>query len=295
MTGEEGGGGERMTGQQRETEAETVTASRPAAHPPKRISRWKKWGKVLVAVLVFYAVWLAVWEALARSGLWPSYIFPPIAPVLQAVWDNTINGRFTLAIEASLRRLAIGYLASLGIGMALGLVMGRFETARITLGSMALGLQALPSIAWLPLALIWFGLDESAIVFVIIMGVVFSIAMSTSTGIRSIPPQLERAARNLGAKGDSLVFDLVLPASLPHIVTGMKQGWTFAWRSLIAAEMVYSTVGLGEMLMYGREFNDLAMVMAVMLVIIAIGLAADQLFFERLERAVHVRWGVARR
>ena len=265
------------------------------ARQRKKLSRWDKWGKVLIVILAFYGLWLVGWEALARSGLWPSYVFPPFTPVLQAVVDNTVNGRFPVAIAASMKRLLIGYLAALGIGMALGLIMGRFQTAQITLGSMSLGLQALPSIAWLPLALIWFGLDESAIVFVIIMGVVFSIAMSTSTGIRSIPPQLERAARNMGAKGDSMVFDLVLPASLPHIVTGMKQGWSFAWRALIAAEMVYSTVGLGHMLMMGRELNDLAMVLAVMVVIVLVGLAADQLVFERLERAVHVRWGVARR
>jgi NitT/TauT family transport system permease protein len=261
----------------------------------KKLSRWNKWGKVLAVILAFYGLWLVGWEALARSGLWPSYVFPPFTPVLQAVVDNSVNGRFPLAIAASMKRLLIGYLASLGIGMSLGLIMGRVQTAQITLGSMSLGLQALPSIAWLPLALIWFGLDESAIVFVIIMGVVFSIAMSTSTGIRSIPPQLERAARNMGAKGDSMVFDLVLPAALPHMVTGMKQGWSFAWRALIAAEMVYSTVGLGHMLMMGRELNDLAMVLAVMVVIVLVGLAADQLVFERLERAVHARWGVTRR
>ncbi len=267
----------------------------PLERQKKKLSPWNKWGRVVAVILAFYGVWLVGWEALARSGLWPSYVFPPFTPVLQAVVDNTVNGLFPLAIAASMKRLLIGYLAALGIGMSLGLIMGRFQTAQITLGSMSLGLQALPSIAWLPLALIWFGLDESAIVFVIIMGVVFSIAMSTSTGIRSIPPQLERAARNMGAKGDSMVFDLVLPAALPHFVTGMKQGWSFAWRALIAAEMVYSTVGLGHMLMMGRELNDLAMVLAVMVVIVLVGLAADQLVFERLERAVHVRWGVARR
>jgi NitT/TauT family transport system permease protein len=267
----------------------------PVRRPPKRDSRLKRWGKVLVVIAVFYAGWLIGWELLARSNLWPSYIFPHAIPVLQNIWENFGNGKYPEAIAASLRRLAIGYLAALGIGLGFGILMGRYKTAQITVGSVALGLQALPSIAWLPLALIWFGLDESAIIFVIIMGVVFSFAMATSTGIRSIPPQLERAARNLGARGESMVFDLVLPASLPQIVSGMKQGWSFAWRALIAAEMVYSTVGLGHMLWVGREFNDLTMVLAVMVVIVLVGLAADQLVFERLERAVHARWGVARR
>lgn len=263
--------------------------------PPKRDSRLKRWGKVLVVIGVFYACWLVGWELLARSNLWPSYIFPHAIPVMQNIWENFVNGKYPEAIAASMRRLTIGYLAALGIGLGLGILMGRYQTAQLTVGSVALGLQALPSIAWLPLALIWFGLDESAIIFVIIMGVVFSFAMATSTGIRSIPPQLERAARNLGARGDSLLSDLILPASLPQIVSGMKQGWSFAWRSLIAAEMVYSTIGLGHMLWVGREFNDLTMVLAVMVVIVLVGLAADQLVFERLERAVHARWGVSRR
>jgi len=263
--------------------------------PPRRDSRFRRWGKVLLVVVVFYASWLVGWELLARTGFWPTYIFPRAIPVMETIWSNFINGKFPDAIAASLRRLAVGYLIALGIGLGLGIIMGRIQTAQLTIGSVGLGLQALPSIAWLPLALIWFGLDESAIIFVIVMGVVFSVAMATATGIRSIPPQLERAARNLGAKGETLLFDLILPASLPQMVSGMKQGWSFAWRSLIAAEMVYSTVGLGHMLWVGREVSDLTLVLAVMVVIVLVGLAADQLLFERLERAVHVRWGVARR
>ena len=263
--------------------------------PPRKDSRLKRWGKVLLVVAVFYASWLIGWELLARSGFWPTYIFPRAIPVLETIWANFVNGKFPEAIAASLRRLAEGYLLALGIGLGLGVLMGRVQTAQLTIGSVALGMQALPSIAWLPLAILWFGLDESAIIFVIVMGVVFSVAMATATGIRGIPPQLERAARNLGAKGESMLTDLILPASLPQIVSGMKQGWSFAWRSLIAAEMVYSTVGLGHMLWVGREFQDMTLVIAVMVVIILVGLAADQLLFERLERAVHVRWGVARR
>jgi len=272
-----------------------VAGQHPVRRPPKRDSRLKQWGRVLVVIAVFYAGWLIGWELLARAGFWPTYIFPRAIPVLQTIWDNFINGHFPEAILASLRRLAIGYLIALGIGLGLGVLMGRIQTAQLTIGSVALGMQALPSIAWLPLALIWFGLDESAIIFVIVMGVVFSVAMATATGIRSIPPQLERAARNLGAKGESLLTDLILPASFPQMVSGMKQGWSFAWRSLIAAEMVYSTVGLGHMLWVGREFSDLELVLAVMVVIVMVGLAADQLIFNRLEKAVHSRWGVGRR
>jgi NitT/TauT family transport system permease protein len=125
------------------------------------------------------------------------------------------------------------------------------------------------------------------------MGVVFSFAMATSTGIRSIPPQLERAARNLGARGDSLLSDLIIPASLPQIVSGMKQGWSFAWRSLMAGELLFVVAGLGHLLDVGRNLNDINMVFAVMLVIVAVGVFVDRVLFGRAEAWVHERWGYA--
>jgi NitT/TauT family transport system permease protein len=258
--------------------------------------RWgRRWWLMPVAVVLFFVISLSSWELLARSGLWPSYALPSFSESVGSLWENFANGRFQNAMAASLTRLIAGYLVATGIGLTMGLLMGRSRIANSTIGSLALGLQALPSVAWLPLALIWFGLEESAIIFVIVMGTVFSIAMSTASGIRNINPNLEKAARNMGAKSDDLLFDVILPASLPNMVSGMKQGWSFAWRSLIAAEMVYSTVGLGYMLQWGREFNNLPLVIAVMIVIVMIGLATDQFFFDPLEQAVHSRWGIIRR
>lgn len=155
-----------------------------------------------------------------------------------------------------------------------------------------LGLQVLPSICWLPLAILWFGLSEQAIQFVVIMGAFLSIAIATDGGIRNIPPIYLRAAKTMGIKGLDLYRRVVLPAALPSIVTGMKLGWSFAWRSLMAGELIFVSIGLGHLLQTGRELNDMAQVVAVMMVIAGVGLAFDQLIFAQLERRIRHQWGV---
>src|SRR5262249_27015370 len=148
-------------------------------------------------------------------------------------------------------------------------------------------------ICWLPLSIIWFGLSEKAIQFVVIMGALLAIAIHTDDGVKNIPPLFEKAGRNMGARGWRLLWQVILPASLPSIMSGAKLGWSFAWRSLMAAELLYVSMGLGQLLMVGRELNDMAQVIAVMVVIIALGLLMDHLIFGRMERAVRRRWGLA--
>ncbi len=176
--------------------------------------------------------------------------------------------------------------------MTLGLALGRIKLLDETLGSLVLGLQALPSICWLPLALLWFGLSETAILFVVVMGALLSITTATEAGVKNTPPVYLRAARNLGARGWRVYVFVILPAALPAIITGMKLGWSFAWRSLMAAELLYVSLGLGQLLTLGRELNDMSQVIAVMLVIIAIGLAVDRLVFAPIETRVRERWGL---
>jgi len=173
----------------------------------------------------------------------------------------------------------------------LGLAIGRVQLLDETVGSLVMGLQALPSICWLPLALLWFGLNEQAMLFVVVMGALLSITLATEAGIKNTPPLYLRAARNLGARGWRLYALVILPAALPAIITGMKLGWSFAWRSLMAAELLYVSLGLGHLLMMGRDLNDMNQVVAVMLIIIAIGLAVDRLVFAPIEVRVRERWG----
>ena len=244
------------------------------------------------ARLIFFMALLAAWEALFRLNLWPSYVFPSMSSVGVSLVGGVADGTYTLAITVSLRRILIGYGLSLLTGIPLGLLLGRVRLVQDTLGSIVLGLQALPSICWLPLALLWFGLSETAILFVVVMGGMFSITLSTADGVRNTPPLYLRAARTMGASGVMLYRGVILPAALPAIISGMKLGWSFAWRSLMAGELLYISLGLGQLLTMGRELNDMAQVIAVMLVIIALGLAADRAVFAPVERRVRERWGL---
>jgi NitT/TauT family transport system permease protein len=248
----------------------------------------------LLRRLVFYLLLLVVWHLLASSGIWPDYLFPGPLAVLNALVDGFQNGQFLQAALVSLQRLVIGYSISLGIGMALGLLIGRFRVFEETVGSLMLGLQALPSVCWLPLAILWLGLSEQAIIFVVVMGALFSITLGVDAGIKNTPSIYLKAARNLGARGVALSLQVVLPAAMPAILNGLKQGWTFAWRSLMAGELLFYTLSLGNLLQTGRDLNDASQVMAVMVVIIAIGVAIDGLIFAPIERRVRTRWGLQR-
>lgn len=242
--------------------------------------------------LLFFGGLLVLWETLVRLHLWPAYVFPSPLAVAHSLIDGLRSGLLPLAVLTSLRRVALAYAISLLIGIPLGLVLGRMRVLQDTLGTFVLGLQALPSICWLPLALLWFGLSETAIAFVVVMGAVLSITLSTADGVRNTPPLYLRAARTMGARGWRLYAGVILPSALPAILSGMKLGWSFAWRSLMAAELLYVSLGLGQVLTLGRELNDMARVLSVMLVIITIGLLTDYAVFRPAERRVRQRWGL---
>ncbi len=226
------------------------------------------------------------------TGFWPQYALPSPLAVFDRLANGIRNGTVPLAIALSMKRMAIGYGFSLAVGIVLGMGIARFRLMEQTVGALVGGLQALPSITWLPLALIWFGLNDKAIIFVVIMGSLLAVTQATTDGIKNVPVLYFRASRSLGASGLTMFLRVVLPASLPHIITGMKLGWSFAWRSLMAAELLFVTPGLGHLLDVGREFNDVAQVISVMVVIIVLGLIVDRLIFSRLEGFVRQRWGL---
>lgn len=246
----------------------------------------------LLRRVVFYASLVALWQLLAQARIWPDYLFPGPRDVFNALVVGFQHGKFIQASLVSMQRIAIGYGISLIIGTVLGVLIGRFKVLDETLGSLVLGLQALPSVCWLPLTLLWLGLSERAIIFVVVMGALFSITLGVSAGVKNTPPIYLRAARTLGARGVGVSTQVVLPAALPAIITGLKQGWSFAWRSLMASELLYYTLSLGNLLQTGRDFNDVAQVMAVMLVIILLGVAIDTAIFAPIERRVRERWGL---
>ena len=160
------------------------------------------------------------------------------------------------------------------------------------MGGLLVSLQSLPSICWLPLAVLWFGLTEKAILFVVVMGSLLSVTIAMEDGRKQMPKIYGMAGRNLGAKGFRLFWSVLLPASLPFIVTGLKQGFAFGWRSLIQAEMIFLSLGLGQLLMMGRDLNDMNQVIAVMILIIILGFIIDGLVFRTMERKLQERWGL---
>lgn len=246
----------------------------------------------LLRKLTFYVLLVLIWEAVSRAGVWPSYIFPSPTQVAEAFVWGFRDQTFIFGMIASFQRIVIGFTLSLILGISLGLLIGRFKLLDETIGSLMTALQVLPSICWLPLAILWFGLNERAIQFVVIMGAFLSIAIATDGGIRNIPPIYIRAAKTMGIKGMALYRRVIVPAALPSIVTGMKLGWSFAWRSLMAGELLFVSVGLGHLLQAGRELNDIAQVVAVMLMIMCIGLIFDRLIFAELEKKIRLKWGV---
>jgi NitT/TauT family transport system permease protein len=252
--------------------------------------------RLFFASLLFLLA-LLFWQLLVRVGVWSPVLLPSLENVLRYFYTSITDGTLLDATVVTMRRLLLGYIIGLALGLPLGLLTARFKICEDTIGIVALGLQTLPSVCWVPLALLWFGQTENAMLFVVIMGSVWSMVIATDNGVRHVPPIYLRAARTMGSKQLHTWFAVILPASLPFLVTGMKQGWAFAWRSLMAAE-IYVTIltgfGLGQLLHFGRELNSMEQVIGVMIVIVLIGLLADKILFSPWERFLHHRWGTAR-
>ena len=248
--------------------------------------------KRMLVVAAFFLSLIALWHLATLSGRWSPILLPSPAMVGEYLWGALRDGSLIEAVEVTVRRLLIGY--AIGVGLPLGLLTSTSDFFEDTVGSLALGLQTLPSVCWVPLALLWFGQTETAMLFVVVMGTVWSVLLATATGARTIPPIYARAARTMGSEGFDKWTRVILPASLPFVVSGMKQGWAFAWRSLMAAEIfvtILTGFGLGQLLQYGRELSAMDQVIGVMVVIVVIGLIADKALFSPWERFLHRRWG----
>jgi NitT/TauT family transport system permease protein len=257
--------------------------------------------KRFATALLFFIVLIAVWhfgrDFMVSSRRWSAVLVPDPLSVGQYLLAAMRDGTLFEALWVTTKRLLVGYLLGVIAGVPLGLLTARFKWASDTIGVVGLGLQTLPSVCWVPLALLWFGQTETAMLFVVIMGTLWSVQISTDSGVRNVPPIYQRAAQTMGSRGLHTWIKVILPASLPFIVSGIKQGWAFAWRSLMAAE-IYVTIltgfGLGHLLHYGRELNAMDQVIGVMLVIVLIGLLADKVLFSPWERFLHRRWGTVK-
>ena len=244
----------------------------------------------------FFAVLVLLWEGAYRAKIWSPVLLPSPGQVVRYLESAVADGTLLTATVITMRRLVIGYLIGLLMGLPLGLLTARWKLFGDTIGTLALGLQTLPSVCWVPLALLWFGQTEAAMLFVVVMGTLWSVIIATETGVRNVPPIYRRAALTMGSKRLHMWFKVILPAALPFIVSGMKQGWAFAWRSLMAAEIfvtILTGFGLGQLLHYGRELSAMEQVIGIMIVIVVIGLLADKIFFSPIEKFLHRRWGTS--
>jgi len=253
--------------------------------------------RILVQV-IFYVLLILAWQGLYFIGvetfkLWKPYAVPSPLGVLESLISLIQKNALFNAVFFSMKRAVIGYSLSVALGFLVGILLLKFKILSSTLKPLILGIQTLPSICWVPFAILWLGLTEGAIIFVIVMGSAFSIAIAVSMALRSVNPIYIKAAKTMGAKGITLYLKVIFPASLPPLISGLKQGWSFAWRSLMAGEVMTATVGLGQALTMGRDLADINKVMLIILIIIMLGVLIEKLAFTIAENKVLKKMGLA--
>jgi NitT/TauT family transport system permease protein len=266
-----------------------LAPARAAGRGPLMRRAWAAaWPKLLAIALV-----LAIWELVTLTG-WKQYIVKGPGVVLPNLWDQMQHAMLWQVIGVTLRSAVVGFALALVIGSVIGMLVARIPPLRAAVGSIITGLQTMPSIAWVPFAIIIFGETSSAILFVVVLGAAPSIASGLITGVDYTPPLLLRAGRTMGLRGFALYRYLVLPASLPAYVAGLKQGWAFAWRSLMAGELVVQIIGqfsIGQQLDVDQQNLDFASVTSILIVILIIGIVVDTLF-TKADLAIRCRRGL---
>ena len=246
-----------------------------------------------LSLVVFISVFLALWQLVYILEIFPKLSLPSPLAVGQTIIELLLDFTLIKGTAITLWRLFLGFLLSLAIGVITGLIMIKFQQFGKTMSSFAVGLQSFPSIAWIPFAILLIGFNDLGILFVVVMSCVFSVMLSTYSGLRNVPPIYIRAARNMGAKGFSLFRYVLIPAATPALIMGMRQAWSFAWHALIGAEMLITNlVGLGYILSVGREFSNMSQIIATMIVIFTIGLIFDRVVFIKIEEKIRDRWGL---
>jgi len=213
---------------------------------------------------------------------------------LQAFYDGFVHGDLLEATLSSVRRLIVSFIISIALGTTLGFLFARFKLLDDTIGFLVVALQTIPSIAWLPFAIIWFGLNEAAVIFITTLGATWTMALSSRTGIKNIPPIYLRAAQTMGTgNGLKMFVQVMIPAAFPHLINGVRVAWAFAWRALVAGELIAKGTGLGQLLQEGRNLGDTSLMLCIVIIIAVLGTLSDHFCFKRLEDKVLERYGLA--
>lgn len=244
--------------------------------------------------LVAIALVLLIWEVAALSGWKPAYLLPPPTTVLPHLGTVLQFSETWRAIATTAERAVLGFGLSLVIGAIIGIAVARVSVLRRGIGSLVSALQTMPSVAWFPFALLLFGLNESAILFVVVLGAAPSIANGFADGISTVPPQLVRVGQVIGARGVRLYTDVLLPAAMPSVVASLRQAWAFAWRSLLAGELLTTIPGklaLGQQLAFAQDNSDVPDLLSDMIILLVLGVAVD-LAFRKVNTTVLRRRGL---
>src|SRR5690625_4546253 len=242
--------------------------------------------------ILFFTFLLLIWQTIVFLEIWPIAMIPAPLSVANELYSGVMDMSLVLDILASFRHLLIGLMISLVIGTGLGVLLAKITTADETLGAMILALQSVPSIVWVPLAIIWFGFGETSIIFVVVIGGTFVMAMNMRIGIKNVSPIYLKAAKTMGSSGLDLFFKVIIPAAIPHAMTGVRLAWAFSWRALMAAELLSTGPGLGFTLSYASDFNNMRLVIGIIIIIGLIGSLVDQFIFHRIEKKILKRWGL---
>lgn len=220
-------------------------------------------------------------------------MFPRLTDVLQTLFSGIADGQITFAILKSMSRLLMGFSIATVLGIFLGYLIWRFKVVEDTLGFLVTALQSIPSIVWFPLAIIWFGLNDFAILFIVAIGATWTMTISATSGFKNVPVLYQRVAKTFGSKGFHFLRTVIIPASVPQIISGLRIAWAFSWRALMAGELLGAGGGLGHLLEMGRSLGQMDLVISVMIIIGVIGTIMDNLVFLRLERRVQEKWGIS--
>lgn len=246
--------------------------------------------------MIFYIILLTIWIITYKilvtwTGIWKDYIFPSPTTVLKSLIELFKTGALIQSVLVSLRRLLLGYIIALLIGGLIGvlIIVGPLSKP---LKGFSSAIQTLPSVCWLPFSILFFGMDEKSILFVVVIGTVFSVATAIDNGIKSVNPIYFKVGETLGLTGVSLYSKVIIKAAIPTIITGLKNSWNLAWRALLAAEVLYATIGIGQILTAGRTMGDISQIVAVMIILIVIGVTLNNLIFEKIEYVVYKRYGL---
>lgn len=270
-------------------------AADAAVDEPVRAAGGPAWSRGPIPILLAVGIFLAIWQVVVWSGWRPDYLLPGPVTVFAELGSIVAQPEFWQALGRTLIRAVAGFGLAVLIGTAIGLAAARSRTLRAAIGSLVTGLQTMPSVVWFPLAILLLGLGESAIMFVVVLGAAPSVANGVLSGVDQVPPAYFRLGRVLGAEGWRLYRFIVIPAALPSYVGGLNQGWAFAWRSLMAGELLVvipGAVALGNRLAFAQEFGDAAGLLAYMLVILVVGMLADA-GFSAIATGIRRRRGLA--